>query len=180
MPLDFLQQKRRFSLISFKCRFQVSVNVYMRDQISMLGMPSLNLTAAPLSSCPPPSLVAPAFPGPALSLLCCSYRLRSPCLSLRGVALGDTDDCSLSPAASISPPLIRRYLFCSRKLLFLSPLCFFPIRRRVSLISLCSTGVSRYLAYPLGSPPRADRYYSSSRSHIFRIIPYSCVSYMCT
>lgn len=139
----------------------------MRDQISMLGLPSLNLTAAPLSSFPPPSsclcheLVVPALPGLLRHFsVAVIVSARSACPS-EVLPLGIQ-----MTAASVQSPL--SLLLSSvgtfsalEAVVPVAPL-FFPIRRRVSLISLCSTGVSRYLAYPLGSPPHADRYYSSA------------------
>lgn len=158
----------------------------MRDQISMLGMPSLNLTAAPLSPLPPPSSC--------LCLTSSSFQLFPACSVTSLLQLSSPLVLPVPPRCCpwgiqmtvesvqlpLSLPLSSVGTFSTLETVVPVAPLFFPIRRRVSLISLCSTGVSRYLAYPLGSPPHADRYYSSLRSHIFHIISCSCVSYMCT
>lgn len=138
----------------------------MRDQISMLGMPSLNLTAAPLSPLPPPSSC--------LCLTSSSFQLFPACSVTSLLQLSSPLALPVPPRCCpwgiqmtvesvqlpLSLPLSSVGTFSTLETVVPVAPLFFPIRRRVSLISLCSTGVSRYLAYP-------SRFSSSRRQVLF-------------
>lgn len=158
----------------------------VKIQIGLLGFPRLNrLGSRSIELLLSDKLVVPALPSSlchfsvaAIACLC------SLCLSLRGVALGDTDDCSFSPAPAsllllLLLPSVHTFSALDTVVPVVPSFCFW-VRRRVPLISSCSSVLSRYLTSPLPSPPLPDRYYSSLHSRFCCIISCPCVSYVHT